>query len=300
MTRVLITGGHGFIGSHCIGPLQALGVEVHVVSRGNAAARSAETVHQLDLMDKEAARSLLQRLRPSHLLHLAWVTEPGLFWNSPENRAWLDASVALFEAFAANGGKRFVGAGSCAEYDWSVPLLDEATTPLRPATPYGQAKNAAREQIEVKAKDFGVSFAWGRTFFLYGPGEKQGRLVGDVIRSLLRNQPVDTTEGLQILDYMHVADVGAAFASLTASEVQGAVNIASGEARPVYELLRIMGDITGRGELIRRGARPSAPEQPDRLEAVVTRLAREVGYLPRFSIEEGLRQTVEHMKKAVC
>jgi nucleoside-diphosphate-sugar epimerase len=277
-----------------------MGFDVHVASRCSAMARGSEVVHQLDLMDMEAVRALLQRLRPSHLLHLAWVTEPGLFWRSPDNRAWLEASVALFEAFAGSGGNRFVGAGSCAEYDWSAPILDEATTPLCPATPYGLAKNTARERIEAKAEDLGVSFAWGRTFFLYGPGEKQGRLVGDVIRSLLRNQAVDTTQGLQVLDYMHVADVGAAYASLTASDVQGAVNIASGKARPVHNLLQIIGDITGRGDLIRRGARPNAAGQPDRLEAVVTRLGREVDFLPRLSLEQGLRQTVEQMKKDVC
>jgi nucleoside-diphosphate-sugar epimerase len=300
MKRVLITGGHGFIGKHCIGPLQALGFEVHVASRGNAAGRAAETVHQCDLMDRAAVGALLQHLRPTHLLHLAWVTEPGQFWNSPENTAWKDASTALFDVFVASGGKRFVGAGSCAEYDWSFAILDEATTPLRPATPYGRAKNEVREQIEAKAMNVGVSFAWGRTFFLYGPEEKQGRLVGDVVRGLLRNEPVDTTEGLQVLDYMHVADVGAAFARLTACDVRGAINIASGRVQPVGDLLRIIGEVTGREDLIRRGARPTGPGQPDRLEAVVTRLACEVGFSPRFSLEAGLRQTVEQTKQAAC
>ena len=296
MRRVLVTGGHGFIGAQCVGPLLAGGFEVHVVSLSGGPAVSREAVHRLDLMDSSSVQALMRQLQPSHLLHLAWETTPGQFWNSPRNRDWRDASLSLFDAFTASGGRRFVGAGSCAEYDWSSPLLDEVITPLRPATPYGQAKNETRERLEQMALAAGISFAWGRTFFLYGPGEKEGRLVGDVIRSLLQNKPVATTEGSQVLDYMHVADVGAAFAMVTSSGVEGAINIASGDAHRVRDILEIIAGETGRGDLVQYGARPNVPGQPARLEASIARLMREVRFTPTYKLMEGLKDTVRRMR----
>ena len=57
-------------------------------------------------------------MAPTHLLHLAWYAEPGLFWRSPENLRWVEASLRLLRAFAEHGGQRAVMAGSCAEYAW--------------------------------------------------------------------------------------------------------------------------------------------------------------------------------------
>ena len=77
------------------------------------------------------------------LLHLAWATEHGAFWTSPDNVRWLEASLALLRAFVAGGGARAVVAGTCAEYSWSTEadvLAEEA--PLEPATLYGASKAA--------------------------------------------------------------------------------------------------------------------------------------------------------------
>jgi hypothetical protein len=59
---------------------------------------------------------LIATLRPSHLLHLAWVTAPDRYRYAPENLDWLGASLALVKNFGKQGGQRFVGAGSSAEY----------------------------------------------------------------------------------------------------------------------------------------------------------------------------------------
>ena len=159
--------------------------------------------------------------QPTHLLHLAWDARPGLFWTSTENLRWVAASLGLYLAFAASGGRRAVVAGSCAEYDWSHSELDEARTPLVPRTLYGEAKRALHTLLERAAAQSGVELAWGRLFFLYGPHEAEGRLVSDVARALLAGREARCSEGSQQRDFMHVADAGRAFAALVASDVTG-------------------------------------------------------------------------------
>jgi UDP-glucose 4-epimerase len=110
---------------------------------------------------------------------------------------------------------------------------------------------------------------------------------------LLRGEQAACTEGEQIRDFMHVEDVGDAFAALLDSEVQGAVNIASGSGTRVRELVELIGRIIGRPDLLRFGAIPAPPDDPPVLVADVTRLRREVPWAPRLSLEQGVTRTVE-------
>jgi nucleoside-diphosphate-sugar epimerase len=291
LKRILITGASGFIGRHVIAPLRDRGFEVHAVGSKRPMAEGAET-HAVDLMDLTAITELLHRVRPTHLLHLAWYAEPGKFWTAPQNLDWTAATLQLYRAFVESGGQRFIGAGTCAEYDWSHAELDERQTPCAPATLYGIAKDSVRRILESAAAIDRLSFAWGRIFFLYGPHEKPGRLVSDVIASLLRGKPVETSEGTQRRDFMHVQDVADAFAALCDCAVTGPVNIASGIDRPLRDMLKELADLTGGQDLLRLGARPMAANDPPRLAATVRRLHAEVGFTPRYDLHSGLKDTV--------
>jgi len=291
MARVLLTGARGFVGRHAIAPLLELGFEVDAVSSGEIdAADDAVRWHRADLTDAVAARELLSRVRPTHLLHLAWYVEHGAFWTSPENDRWLAASLELIDAF---DGERVVCAGTCAEYDWSAGgTLDERSSPIGPQTPYGVAKDALRRGAEQWLAARGVPFAWGRIFFLHGPGEHPDRLVPSVTRSLLAGRPARCTDGRQVRDFLHCADAARAFAALLAADVSGAVNVASGEGVSVAQLVGWIGEALGRPELIELGALPSRPAEPERLVAAVARLRDEVGFTPSFDPREAIEQTV--------
>lgn len=295
MKRVLVTGGTGFIGRQSIEPLVRLGYEVHAAVRRPPAQGPATGVmwHEADLLDPQVAMSLMKAVRPSHLLHLAWYAEHGKFWAAPVNVEWVEATLRLVRTFAAAGGTRAVLAGTCAEYDVATGFCSEAVTPLRPHSLYGAGKLAVERVIAAASEGLAVSYAWGRVFFLYGPHEHPNRLVSSVIRSLLQGEPAMCSHGRQLRDFLHVADVASAFVHLLDSEVEGPVNIGSGVPHFIGTVSEHLGAMTGRSDLLRMGAVGVAPDEPPLILADVRRLTNEVGWRPHWTLDTGLRATLE-------
>jgi nucleoside-diphosphate-sugar epimerase len=289
--RIAITGASGFIGRHALAAALAEGHEVHVLGR-HAPPQSEATFHRCDLLEGGSGGAVLSEIRAEALLHLAWNAEPGKFWTAPDNLDWVAASLLLARNFAAAGGRRLVVAGSCAEYDWSDPMLDERTTALHPATLYGRCKAALFQALEAAAPTLGLSFGWGRILFPYGPGDRPERLIGTLIAALRDGQPAQFSAGTQERDFIHVADVGNALVALLTSEVSGAVNIGSGQAVAVRDLIAAAAGLAALPAELHFGERPFGADEPARLVAAIARLRDEVGFVPRYSLRAGLIDTL--------
>lgn len=298
MRRVLVIGASGFIGRHCLPILAAKNYEIYALRRstGSVPAFSNVSWRHVDLLQPGCATQLVQEIRPDSLLHLAWCAAPGNFWETRENICWLRASLELLSAFAEGTGKRIVVAGSCAEYGPTSGECVENKTPLAPITLYGVCKRALEEILFCSAFRATLSSACGRIFFLYGPEQPTSRVVAYVIDSLLRKEPALCSEGRDVLDFMHVEDAASALTALLESEVQGPVNIGSGNRLTVKDALQEIGSQIGRPDLIRSGARASNSE-PRTLWANTKRLTCEVGWTPRYDLPRGIAQTIAWWRK---
>jgi nucleoside-diphosphate-sugar epimerase len=287
--RILVTGGTGFVGRHAIPALEARGFEV-------VAPSSAD----LDVLDRGAVTRAVRHLSPTHVLHFAWIATPGVYQESPQNEAWKDASMHLFREAAANGATRIVGVGSCFDYSWpDTPCVEDVTPTDNATTFYGRCKNDCRKELMALADEKGVSAAWGRIFFLYGPGEPEKKLVASVIATLLKGEVANCTHGRQIRDFSYVKDVGAAFAAIADSDVRGAVNVASGEAVALMVLITAAERIIGAEDRVKLGAREAPPNEPPVIAADTAKL-RSTGWSRAYTHEQGLRETVDWWKHSLA
>ncbi len=289
--RVLLTGASGFIGRQAVPLLLSRGADVHIVSHENVSAFTGVTVHRADLLRAYDRRALMTSVCPTHILHFAWIATPGVYWTSPLNEKWKTATLDLLSLAEEFGAARFVGAGSVAEYNWSVGQMDEKTTPLNPTTPYGKAKAECGQA--VCSHEGSVSTSWGRIFHLYGPHEYPSRLVASVIVSLLSGKRAPCTHGEQVRDFLHVKDVASAFVALLFSDVTGPVNIGSGNHRTIKDIVRMIAREFHAEDQIDFGAIPPPENDPSILVPTIDRLMHDVGWKPSISLEKGIQETVE-------
>ena len=295
MKRVLITGAAGFFGAHAMRSFDPAQWEVHGLDRPgvdrerfDAITREAK-LHEVDLLDPNAVRVLVNEVKPDLAVHLAWYVVPGKFWAAPENIDHLNASFGLCRALVDVGCKRIVTAGTCFEYDVATataPLTEDS--PTRPTLLYSATKLAMFEVLRQAAKGWGISYAHLRFFYQYGRYEGPNRLVSDVMWSLVRSEEAKVTTGEQVRDFLDIEDVASAIAIAGASDAEGAINVGSGIPVTVRDVVSAAARAYGKEYLVRYGARPSRPDDPAFIVADVTRL-RSLGWSPKVDLESGMQ-----------
>lgn len=300
MKKVLLTGATGFIGRHAIQPLVERGYDVHCTYRTKKPDLVSDedhvTWHSTDLLNKDEIKDLFDSLSPTYLLHLAWDVTPGIYLESINNFMWLVSSLNLLNEFAESGGTRAVCAGTCYEYDVRYGYCIENLTPTVPFTYYGTCKCQLEAIAEKYANIKGFDFAWARIFHPFGPYEYPTRLVPSVIQSLLKGEKAQCTHGNQIRDFLHVADVADAFAAILDSEVTGIINIGSGKPVSIKELvIQIAKELEKEGD-IQLGALPTRENDPPFIVANTSRLQKEVRWCQKYSLEEGIIDTISWWK----
>lgn len=295
MTSVLVSGGNGFVGRHTVPILAEQYHEVHVLTTSAVPAQQIKNVyyHSYNFLEDTHIEDLVKQISPSHLLHLAWYTKPPEYWISSLNLCWLNKSLELLQAFINAKGKRAVIIGTCAEYNWRFGDCHEFTTPCNPTTLYGSAKYALCTLSQVLAKQNNLSLAWARLFYLFGPYEQHERLIPTAILKLMQKQTFEIKNDYHIRDYLYVEDVSSALVKLLNSSVLGPVNIASGQALTIGQLITIISRELQAEHLVKVASNQDFIDKADvAVTANVKRLQQEVQWTASYEINSALMKTI--------
>jgi nucleoside-diphosphate-sugar epimerase len=245
--RILVLGCSGEIGSRISERFLASGHEVYGI-RGSRICRIQNNNHkclQMDLLDPGLDLDL-SRIKPSILIHSAWITKPGVFWNSPQNFEWVEASKRIVSEFKSIGGEYVVVTSSCAEYSWqgNTPLSELSLTD--PSSEYGLAKLAFLNWLQLNIP----SYLWVRIFFQFGLQEVYGRLIPSMIDEMLAGNQYLIRSGHDVRDFVYIKDVVKVLENLVLKQINGIVNIGTGEGMTVEKVGRIIAKAIGREDLL--------------------------------------------------
>jgi nucleoside-diphosphate-sugar epimerase len=258
--RLLVTGATGFVGRQILDYFLTQDVCLTVIVRegkqsvfaNNPLVQNVITTKDLFAETSEWWANVMKDI--DTVIHVAWYAEPGFYLQSPKNLDCLQGTLSMAKGAAQAGLKRFVGIGTCFEYDLSYGILS-IETPLKPLTPYAGAKAAAYMSLSQVLPAHGVEFVWCRLFYLYGKGEDARRLVPYLREKFSAGERADLTSGNQIRDYIDVSEAGRLIGAAALSEVQGAANICSGIPITIKQLAENIADEYGRRDLLNFGAR---------------------------------------------
>lgn len=286
--KLLITGATGFIGQACVRAALDRG---HVVAALEHRAPARSRTGPITWIDGGLADPdwrAIESFAPKSCLHTAWVTAPGEYLFSPLNREFQKWSLAFLRGLVARGLGHAIILGTCLEYAPQRAPMREDVSPLGPASPYAQGKDALRRELEPL--DFAMG--WARLFFPYGPGEDPRRLGTSIIGRISRNEEIILKTPDSVRDYIFVEDVAEALLITLEERVRGAINIGTGTGVTVREIAQTVADIIGVPARI--VAPEIVPDPYDFLVADTTRL-RALGWLPRTSLAEGLNRLIRSL-----
>ncbi len=297
--RVLVTGGTGFIGSHLVPRLLATGAKVTVVApphETHVPLAGVATV-TADLRDR-ASVSTLAALAPEIVFHLGGFSLVGASYERVDECFDLNAKATALLVGAMKGAESFVFASTADVYgpQASMPLR-ESMTPA-PVSPYGISKLAAELSClaQQRAPENRTRFAVMRLFNVFGPGQRSPALIPELLKSCLSGDPVRTTKGEQTRDFNYVDNVvdGLIAAAESPSQLDGPVNLCSGQEIAVRDLVLLMARLTHTRSPVEIGALPYRANESWRVFGDGEKAAALLGWRPRIGFEEGLARTIAH------
>ncbi len=298
MATIMVTGGAGFIGSHSVDHLLALGHQVRVLddfSSGHA--HNLQPHPQLTLIrgDVRDPAAVAEAMAPcSRVLHLAaQVFVPESIAN-PVASASINITgfLQLIDAARRQGLERVVYASSAAVYGTagSEPLTE--ASPTRAESPYGLEKLVNDQYAALFSQLYGQSLCGMRYFNVYGPRQDPRSPYSGVISKFLQRAAAGEAltvfgDGLQTRDFVSVFDVARANAAALFSPVSGVVNVATGSSATLLELIAALGQAIGRP--LRVDHAPGRAGEVRHSSVRPQRLTQELGVGDLMGLQQGLR-----------
>lgn len=239
--KVMITGATGFIGNHVVRALLAAGHDIVALVRNPEKAADFGWADQVTLIPHDIHAPTRLELDatepPDALMHLAWAGLPNYkaSFHVQEN---LPAHRRFLQSLIDQGIGHMVIAGTGLEYGMQSGCLTE-DMPTMPITPYGQAKDALRQDLQKIQQTRSLVLQWARFFYMHGSGQHPHSILSQLDKAIARGDQVfDMSGGEQLRDYLPVEEVAHRLVCLLERPgLDGIFNVCNGEPISIRELV---------------------------------------------------------------
>lgn len=299
LRRVIVTGPTGAVGTALINELVSNGIEVVAVPREGSSRLGAipqgplVRVVQCSLDHYDRLPGLVDDEDYDAFYHFAW---DGTYGGSRQD--WrtqvrnVEFAVDAVKAAHELGCKVFVGAGSQSEFGHVDGVL-HPDMPCNPDNGYGAAKLAACDMTKAYCAHLAMRQEWCRIVSLFGPGDGKYTLISQTINKLLAHEHLSCTKGDQIWDYIYSKDAARAFQLVAERGTHGSVYcFGTGKTRPLRAYIEAIRDIIDPSAEIGFGEIDYYPNQVMHLEADISNLTEDTGFVPRYTFEDGIKETI--------
>lgn len=306
-TKVLVTGGAGFIGSHLVDELLENGYDVAVVDNLSSGQlrnlNHQATFHHAELNDARLTQ-IIQRERPEIVFHLAAQSSVRQSALDPVADAGSNVmgTVRLIAAAAAEGVEKFIfsSTGGAIYGDPDTLPCDEKTT-INPLTPYALSKHVGEQYLELFNATYGLDYTILRYANVYGPGQNPDGEAGVIAifagMMLSERRPQIFGDGLQERDFVYVSDVVKANLAAVNRGHNRTYNIGTGRQVSVLQIYEMLREITGYDQ--DPDYRPRRAGEVLNIALDSTRAEKELKWTPEVPLEDGLRRSVEYIRASL-
>ena len=296
--RILICGGSGFLGRALALELDRLHAKVTLTYHRRVPQDLPPTIRvlPLDVRHPDAARDIIERVRPSALYHLAADTrvQHDMRLLVPQLETNVLGGARLLEAAATLSIPRIIWVSTCEEYgEGPVPFHEDQYPD--PLSPYSLGKLAGTFMAQMAAKTFDVPILILRPFLTYGPRQPPHRFIAQAISAALDERPFSMTSGEQTRDLVYIDDtIDAMIRALACASPRGRIiNICTGVGYPMIEVARRIFRLCGADPaLIRAGALPQRARESYRFYGHPARAKTLLGWEARTPLDDGLAATI--------
>ncbi|MCA9465573.1 MAG: NAD-dependent epimerase/dehydratase family protein [Nitrospira sp.] len=305
-TKILVTGGAGFIGSHLVDRLIQEGNEVVVVDNLSTGKRKhinkKAVFYKLDIQSKRIDK-VLRNERPLVVVHLAAQMNVRHSTEDPQFDAQVNilGTINLLEHAVRHGVRKvtFASSGGAVYGEQEVfPAPENHRT--EPLSPYGISKLAGEKYLAYYANATGLRYVALRFANVYGPrqdSEGEAGVVAIFTKKMLQgDQPIINGTGKQTRDFIYVDDVVESILVTLGEGVQGIFNVGTGQETSINDGYRILKGLTQSTCKDLFGAAKKGEQYRSVLD--VRKLRETFGWDPQVSFQEGLKKTVEYFKEA--
>ena len=313
MARVLITGVTGFIGSEIARRLVGDGFEVFGLVRTTSNKNALDPVKDLltkmeirygNLTDYSGIRKIVRDINPQYIVHVGAATAVRHSFENPmeyQEVNYLATVNLVHAALDVVDFKKFIFASTMEVYGWQEHKAFTEDLTLHPASPYAVSKFAAEEYIRMAGKAFGLPYIVMRCCNTFGRKNQAGFVTEYLVTTMLKGETTYLGTPDAVRDMMFVDDhVNAYVVALKSKVVNETFNFGTGNKLTMKELALKIKDMTGfKGQLV-FSFPPDYPWRPVTepfLSLNSSKALKMLGWAPMFSVEEGLKKTVEHWKR---